>query len=136
MCRWCRNGIDSRYQLEHNAQREQAPHAKRLQILGLLCEGSSLRSVSRVVDVSVNTVTKVLVDVVERRARPTVMSTLRSVVVNRIQCDEIWALCYAKQGSVADAEGRTGWCGRRVGLDSLGSLEQVAGDLSRRRSQW
>jgi transposase-like protein len=36
--------------------------AKRAQILALLCEGSSMRSISRVADVSINTVTKLLVD--------------------------------------------------------------------------
>jgi hypothetical protein len=37
------------------------PVAKRVQILSLLCEGSSMRSVSRLVDVSINTVTHELV---------------------------------------------------------------------------
>jgi len=38
------------------------PFAKRIQILNMLVEGSSLRSISRVVDVSINTVTKLMVD--------------------------------------------------------------------------
>ena len=38
------------------------PLAKRVQILNLLCEGSSMRSISRVVGVSINTVTKLLED--------------------------------------------------------------------------
>ena len=38
------------------------PLAKRVLILNMLCEGSSLRSISRVVDVSINTVTSLLVD--------------------------------------------------------------------------
>ncbi len=36
------------------------PLAKRVQILSMLCEGSSMRSISRVADVSINTVTKLL----------------------------------------------------------------------------
>ena len=36
---------------------------RRAQILGMLCEGNSLRSTSRMADVSINTVTKLLVDV-------------------------------------------------------------------------
>lgn len=36
--------------------------AKRIQILSMLCEGSSLRAISRVADVSLNTVTKLLID--------------------------------------------------------------------------
>ena len=35
---------------------------KRVQILSMLCEGSSMRSISRVVDVSINTVTKLQPD--------------------------------------------------------------------------
>ena len=38
------------------------PLAKRVQILSMLCEGSSMRSISRVCDVSINTVAKLLVD--------------------------------------------------------------------------
>lgn len=38
------------------------PVAKRVQILSMLCEGSSLRAISRVADVSLNTVTKLLID--------------------------------------------------------------------------
>jgi transposase-like protein len=38
------------------------PLEKRVQILTMLVEGSSLRSISRVAGVSINTVTKLLVD--------------------------------------------------------------------------
>ena len=38
------------------------PVAKRVQILSMLVEGSSMRSISRVCDVSINTVSKLLVD--------------------------------------------------------------------------
>jgi transposase-like protein len=38
------------------------PHAKRVQILSMLVEGSSMRSISRVVDVSINTVAKLLAE--------------------------------------------------------------------------
>ena len=39
------------------------PIAKRTQIIQLLVEGTSLRATSRIADVSINTVTKLLVDV-------------------------------------------------------------------------
>lgn len=39
------------------------PIQKRAQILGLLVEGNSLRAASRLADCSINTVTKLLVDV-------------------------------------------------------------------------
>ncbi len=77
--------------------------AKRAQILSLLVEGSSLRSISRVCDVSINTVTKLLVDA------GTVCAAyhdqyVTSVKSKRIQCDEIWSFCYAKEKNVASAK--------------------------------
>jgi transposase-like protein len=38
------------------------PIEKKVQILSMLCEGSSMRSISRVADVSINTVSRLLVD--------------------------------------------------------------------------
>jgi Homeodomain-like domain len=38
------------------------PLAKRIQILAMLCEGWSMRSISRMAAVSINTVSKLLVD--------------------------------------------------------------------------
>jgi hypothetical protein len=38
------------------------PVAKRVQILSMLVEGSSMRSISRVADVSINTLSKLLVE--------------------------------------------------------------------------
>lgn len=72
---------------------------KRVQILNMLCEGSSMRSISRVVDVSINTVTKLLVDA------GTVCSEyqdehLRDLSCRRIQCDEIWSFCHTKEKNV------------------------------------
>lgn len=81
----------------------QLPFTKRLAILNMLCEGSSMRSISRVQDVSINTVTKLLVDA------GTVCAifhdtAVRNVKASKIQCDEIWAFCYAKQQHVPSAK--------------------------------
>ena len=79
------------------------PHAKRTQILAMLCEGSSMRSISRVADVSINTVTKALVDAGEA-CLALHDQTVRNVTAKRIECDEIWSFCHAKQKNVADAK--------------------------------
>lgn len=77
--------------------------AKRTQILAMLCEGSSMRSISRIADVSINTVSKLLVEAGE--ACLTIHDeTVRNVKASRIQCDEIWSFCYAKQKNVATAK--------------------------------
>ena len=79
------------------------PLETRVRILNLLVEGSSLRSITRVCGVSINTVTKLLVDA------GTVCAAfhdekVRDVKAKRIQCDEIWSFCYSKQKNVATAK--------------------------------
>ena len=80
------------------------PIATRAQILSLLFEGSSLRSISRVCDVSINTVTKLLVDA-GRVCAAYHDQYVTNVKSKRIQCDEIWSFCYAKEKNVAKATG-------------------------------
>jgi IS1 family transposase len=75
----------------------------RVQILSMLCEGSSMRSISRVCEVSINTVTKLLIDaglVCEAFHDETV----RNVAATKIQCDEIWSFSYAKAKNVRFAK--------------------------------
>src|SRR5713101_3174131 len=79
------------------------PLAKRSQILSMLCEGSSLRSISRVADVSLNTVTKLLTDAGKACAAYH-DEHVRGVKSKRVQCDEIWSFCYAKAKNVATAK--------------------------------
>src|SRR3954449_7770367 len=79
------------------------PSAKRIQILSMLCEGSSMRSISRVADVSINTVSKLLVDAGNACAAFH-DATVQGVTAKRVQCDEIWAFVHAKQKNVATAK--------------------------------
>lgn len=79
------------------------PTAKRAQILSMLCEGSSMRSISRVCDVSINTVAKLLVDAGEACAAFH-DEHVRNVKTRRVQCDEIWSFVYAKQKNVPTAK--------------------------------
>ena len=76
---------------------------KRIQIISLLTEGMSLRATTRVTGVSINTVTKLLVDAgkaCEEYQDP----AFRNLKSQRIQVDEIWAFCYAKQRNVETAK--------------------------------
>ncbi len=75
------------------------PLAKRAQIIGMLVEGNSLRATTRMADVSINTVTKLLVDVGDACERFQ-DATLRDLKCKRIQCDEIWSFVYAKAKNV------------------------------------
>lgn len=76
---------------------------KRAQIIGLLVEGNSLRATSRLADVSINTVTKLLIDTGYAAAEYQ-NKALRNLTCKRIQVDEIWSFCYAKQKNVALAK--------------------------------
>ena len=66
------------------------PLHKRAQILSMLCEGMSMRACSRLADVSINTVSKLLVDMgMFCAGYHDVM--VRDVKAKRVQVDEIWA---------------------------------------------
>lgn len=62
-----------------------------------------MRSISRVCDVSINTVSKLLVDAGEACAAFQ-SDTVRNVKAKRVQCDEIWSFCYSKQKNVETAK--------------------------------
>src|SRR6202035_2294635 len=73
---------------------------KRTQILTMLCEGSSMRSISRVCDVSINTVSKLLVEA-GKACAAFHDENVRQVKARRVQVDEIWSFTAAKQKNVA-----------------------------------
>jgi IS1 family transposase len=66
----------------------------------MLCEGSSMRSVSRVCDVSINTVWRLLVDG-GKACAAFHDERVRGVKARRVQVDEIWSFTAAKQKNVA-----------------------------------
>lgn len=76
------------------------PLKTRVQILNMLCEGSSMRSISRVADVSINTVSKLLVDA-GKFCADLHDREVRNVKASLVQCDEIWSFTAAKQKNVA-----------------------------------
>jgi IS1 family transposase len=71
----------------------------RVAILRGLTEGCSLRSISRMVGVSINTVTKLLVDAGRACARFQ-HDKLRNLSCKRLQLDEIWSFVYAKDKNI------------------------------------
>jgi IS1 family transposase len=77
----------------------QLPIEKRKQIIQLLVEGNSLRAASRIVDVSRTTIQKLLIHV-GRACQRFHDAKVRSIRATRIQADEIWSFCYAKEKNV------------------------------------
>ncbi len=111
------------------------PLEKRATILGMLVEGNSLRATSRLADVSINTVTKLLVELGEACAEYH-HKHIRSVRVRRLQCDEIWAFVGAKQKHVRPEKRAQGWgdTWTWVGLDADSKL--VVSYLVGGRDSW
>jgi len=124
----------------------------RARILSCLVEGNSMRATSRMCDVSINTVTKLLVDVGTACAIYQ-NEVLRNLPCKRIQCDEIWTFCHSKQKNVApwnqgivghgDVWTWTAMCadtklvpswlvGRRDGGYALDFIQDLAGRLANR----
>lgn len=73
---------------------------ERARILSLLCEGNSIRAVTRLLNVGKNTVTRLMLDAGMACAAYH-DEYVRHLKSKRIQCDEIWSFVAAKQKNVA-----------------------------------
>lgn len=95
--------LDAKHKSSYTRNMNKLPVAKRAQILSMLCEGSSMRSVSRLCDVSINTVSKLLVDA-GKVCAAFHDKKVRGVQSRRVQVDEIWSFTYAKSKNVEKAK--------------------------------
>ena len=92
---------------------------QRAAILGMLVEGNSLRSCARMADVSLNTVTKLLVDL-GAACEQFHNEHVNNVRVRRLQCDEIWSFVGSKAKNTTPEKKAEG-CGDAwtwIGLDA------------------
>jgi IS1 family transposase len=91
---------------------------KRTQIINLLVEGMSLRAASRISGCSINTVSKLLVDV-GKACQAFHDSHVIGVNSKVVQCDEIWSFVYSKQKNVPEQkQGQAGDIWTWVGIDA------------------
>ena len=79
------------------------------QVIGALVEGNSIRAIERMTGVAKHSILKLVKDVgiacADYQDR-----TLRNLKCKRIQVDEIWQFCYAKEKNVpADKKGKFGY---------------------------
>jgi len=73
----------------------------RVQVVAALVEGNSIRATCRMTGVAKNTVVKLLAELGEACQRYQ-DEHLRNLPCRRIQCDEIWSFCHAKEKNVPD----------------------------------
>lgn len=125
---------------------------RRAALVSLLVEGNSLRSASRIADVSINTVSKLLVDL-GGACSAYQNDTLRGIRSQRVECDEIWSFVYAKAKNVpAEKRGIFGYgdvwtwtaidavsklmiswrVGARDAVNALEFMQDLAGRLANR----
>jgi IS1 family transposase len=85
------------------------PPQKRVQVISALVEGNSIRSTVRMTGVSKNAIQRLL-EALGPACEQYQNRALRNLPCKKIQCDEIWSFCYAKQKNVpADKEGQFGY---------------------------
>jgi len=90
-----------------------------------------MRAISRVCDVSLNTVNKLLVDAGNACAAFHAENVV-GVKAKRVQCDEIWSFCYSKQGNTPAEGSRIGrgdvWTWTALDADSKLIISWMVGD--------
>jgi len=74
---------------------------KRTQVIGCLVEGMSIRATVRITGAAKNTVTKLLTEA-GQACRDYQDKVFKNLPCQRIQCDEIWSFCYAKEKNVPE----------------------------------
>lgn len=108
--------------------------AKRVQIVAALVEGNSVRATCRMTGVAKGTVLKLLVDLGSVCAAYQ-DGALRNLTCQRIQCDEIWSFCYAKEKNLPDElKGKLGfgdvWTWTALDADTKLMASYLVGDRS------
>jgi IS1 family transposase len=79
------------------------PIETRAKIIGCLIEGMSMRATTRIVGCSINTITKLMIDLGTACAIYQ-NETLRNLTCKRVQCDEVWAFVGCKEKNVPKDE--------------------------------
>lgn len=95
--------LDTQAITSHIRGMNKLPLETRVQILSMLCEGSSMRSVTRITGVSINTVSKLLATAGEA-CIALHDEKVRNVKSRRLQCDEIWSFNYCKKVALPSAK--------------------------------
>jgi IS1 family transposase len=100
------------------------PPEQRAQALQMMAEGLSLRSITRLTGISRTTLIKLLEDAGEAFSEYQ-DRTLMNLNCKRLQVDEAWAFCYAKQKNVRTAKAASEGAGdiwTWVGIDAQSKL--------------
>jgi hypothetical protein len=136
----------------HTLSMNNLPIERQTQVISALVEGNSIRATVRMTGVAKDTVTKLLARIGQACAEYQ-DRVFRNLTCKRVQCDEIWSFCYAKEKNVpADKRGVFGygdvwtwtaicadtkivpcwWVGGRSGRDAHTFISSLASRLANR----
>lgn len=93
--------LDMLDRLKYNIIMNRLTREKQRQVIVALVEGNSIRSTVRMTGVAKNTIVKLLADVGKACAEYQ-DRVFRKLTCSRIQADEIWSFCYAKQKNIPE----------------------------------
>jgi IS1 family transposase len=107
-------------------------HEARSRILHLLCEGSSIRAVTRLTGASKNTVIKLMINA-GKACTAYHDEHVRGLTTKRVQVDEIWSFTYAKQKNLAKAKAAPAnagdtWTWTAIDADNKLMISWLVGD--------
>src|SRR5579864_8140309 len=95
-CRTCRRTFSERRARPLGAMN--LPVEKALLVLQLLCEGSGIRAIQRVVGCHQGTILKLLVEV-GAGCEQLLTDLVKGVAVEDVQADEVWGYVHCKEGT-------------------------------------
>jgi len=134
---------------KYNIVMNRLTQEKQRQVISALVEGNSIRATVRMTGVAKNTIIKLLAEV-GKACADYQDKVFRNLTCKRIQCDEIWSFCYAKEKNVPeDKKGYFGfgdvwtftaicaesklvpswYIGRRDGANATTFMKDLAGRL-------
>lgn len=123
--------LDTKHNRSNTRTVNKLPPEKRAQVLGMMVEGISLRSITRLTGAGKNTLARLLVTA-GRACAEYQDKTLRGLNCKRVQVDEIWSFVYAKQKNVPkDKRGVPGygdvWTWTAIDADSKLAVSWLVG---------
>lgn len=103
---------------------------KRVQIVRMMVEGNSVRSITRMTGVCQEAILKLLRDLGTACAKHH-DAAVRNVPTRRVQCDELWSFCYAKAKNANDEQKAQGagdvWTWTAIDADSKLMISYLCG---------
>jgi len=113
---------------------------QRARIIHLLCEGNSVRAITRLLNVGKNTVIRLMEDA-GKACDAYHNEHVRNLKSKRIQVDEVWSFIYAKQKNVAGAKAAPdgagdAWTWTALDADSKLLVSYFVGDRDGECAMW